>query len=172
MAGLPLFKMDYFSRREIAHVALRMRKSTRLPHECGPSDGQKQRNEAALTTLASASGHLPLGETAAGSAVQARWTQGRPSPHGRSFRDPYGETRLPAKQRGSPAQLFSGLGPWRLERPVPFAETPESCQAKSEPYGTKSAFPLGAGHDPPPPSNSGHGCGICLRRSLVANHLA
>jgi hypothetical protein len=82
------------------------------------------------------------------------------------------KAQFPAKQRGSPALLFSGLGPRYRKRPPPFAETPGSCQAKSEPCGTKSAYRLGVGLDLPPPSNSEHGCDICLRRSSAANHLA
>ena len=57
------------------------------------------------------------------------------------------KAQLPTKQRGSPALPFSGLGPRDRKRPPLFAETPESCQAKSEPCGTKSAYPLGAGLD-------------------------
>jgi len=96
-------------------------------------------------------------------AVQADLDTNRPRPKARSLADPFGQ--LPAKQRGSPALLLSGLGPRYRKCPPPFAETPESCQAKSEPCGTKSAYPLGAGLDLPPPSNVEHGCDICLRRS-------
>lgn len=80
--------------------------------------------------------------------------------------------QIPAKQRGFSALRFSdpGLPPRRCPRP--FAASPESCQAKSEPYGARAACPLAAGLDLPPPSNSEHGCDICLRRSSAANHLA
>lgn len=80
--------------------------------------------------------------------------------------------QIPAKQRGFSALRFSDPGLPPRRRPRPFAASPESCQAKSEPYGARAACPLAAGLDPPPPCNSEHGCDICLRRSSAANHLA
>lgn len=88
---------------------------------------------------------------------------------GLSLQEPAGsKSSFRAKQRSFWASLFRGLAV--LRRPRLFVGNLESCQAKSEPYGAKSAFPRRAGFYLPPPSNSERGCDICLRRSSEANH--